>query len=92
MSGPLAAAWSEGYVTAMRDFSVKPTDDMMAWATPNPYGSRNGRRQLSDYERHEIRHALGYHFEDCPGDWDTQTEILETIAERILSRRPERNA
>lgn len=92
MTGPLSAAWSEGYVTALVDFGITPTDETMAKATPNPYGSRNGRRQLSDYERHEIRHALGYHFEDCPGDWDTQAEILQTITERILSRRPERSA
>ena len=87
-----SAAWHEGYVTALRDFDCTVTDEKMAAATKNPYGNKGHAGRLSEYERFEIRHALGYHFEDCPGEWDLQTEILEVIVERILSRRPERGS
>lgn len=89
----IGGAWHEGYATALHDFDIRVTDqDITERVTHNPHGSRLGAQRLSEYERHEIRNALSYHFEDCPGDWDLQAQILETIVERILSRRPERTA
>lgn len=84
-----AAIWHEGYVTALHDFDVDITDAKIATATKNPH-EFTARTRLTDYERHELRNALSYHFEDCPGEWDLQAEIVTVVVERILSRRPER--
>lgn len=87
------AAWNEGYLTALRDFGVQVSGkDLETRVSENPHDTPAGRRRLSDYERRELRSALGYHFEDCLGDWEMQAEIVETTVERILSRRPERDA
>lgn len=89
----LGAAWNEGYVTALNDFGIRVTnEDIETRISRNPHTDLIARRTLTDYECHEIRNALGYHFEDCPGDWDTQTEIVTTIVRRILARRPDRTA
>lgn len=85
--------WNEGYCTALADFGIQPTGkDIKERISPNPHSTRRERQRLTDYERHEIARALGYHFDDCPGDRETQTEIMTVVVERILSRRPERGA
>jgi hypothetical protein len=93
-SESMASAWSEGYSTALRDFGIQVTDDDIEnRISPNPYGSRIARRNLSEHEKTEIRHALGFHFEDCiTAEFEDQATILELVVERILSRRPERSA
>lgn len=99
--GPLAAAWHEGYVTCLWDFHIQPTTEQMVLSSTNPHADRSARRILTEYERFEIRNALGYHFghKDLPGHGcgdevgrDETAEILEVIVERILARRPERGA
>lgn len=87
------AVWHDGYCTALKDFGIRVTeDDIENRISKNPHGDRIGRRRLTEYERREIRTALGYHFDDCPVDFDLQAEIVTTVVERILSRRPERAA
>lgn len=94
--GPLSAAWHEGYVTCLWDFHIQPTTEQMVLSTGNPHADRSARRVLTDYERFEIRNALGYHFGHLGCDDDAAREdmavILDVIVERILSRRPERGA
>jgi hypothetical protein len=84
-----AAAWHEGYATALHDFDIRVTDEQIPNLSRNPHGGHLDT-SLTEYERAEIRQALSYHFEDCPGEWDLQAEIVSTIVERILSRRPGR--
>lgn len=45
---------------------------------------------LADYERAELRAALGYHFDECAdgvADLDDQLTVLGAVVERILGRR-----
>lgn len=86
-----AAAWHEGYSTALHDFDIRVTSDQIPKLSRNPHGD-GVDESLTEYERAEIRQALGFHFEDCPGEWDPQAEIVTIIVERILSRRPGRGA
>jgi len=95
----LGDAWHEGYMTALIDFEVAVTDEGISRSTKNPHSCRPlDRDDLTAYEKHEIRNALGYHFDpfgppaDCRDDYDLQAEILETIVLRILARRPARGA
>lgn len=88
-----ATIWAEGYHTALHDFGIRPTGKQIEGLTRNPYTSpHRARTQLNDFERNEIRNALGYHFEDCPAEAADQLLIVETIVERILARRPARGA
>lgn len=89
----LGAAWDEGYKTALRDFNIEVTGkDLEERVTRCPHGDNIDRTGLTEYEKFELRNALGYHFEDCPGEWDLQTEIVVAVVGRILSRRPDRTA
>lgn len=90
--GSQAGAWEEGYHTALHDFGIQVTEkDITERVSKNPHARREGRTRLSEFERFEIRHALGYHFNDClTPEFEDQAMIIETIVERILTRRPER--
>lgn len=92
----LGAIWDEGYVTCLWDFGIQRTTEQAIKASENPHGSRIARRELTDYERFEIRNALGYHFgyQNCDrvDELEETAQILEVLVLRILSRRPERGA
>lgn len=86
-SHSLARAWGEGYATCAHDQDIPVRPEL---ASPNPYECGPVDR-LNDFERFELRTALGYHFNDCAtADWENQVLIIETVVERMLSRRPSR--
>lgn len=85
-----AAAWHEGYISALMDFDVTTTDEQIERATKNPYATTEQKRRLSAHEIFEIRNALRFTLENDSEEWSLQSEIMCVIVERILSRRPER--
>ena len=92
--GTNSALWHEGYITALRDFDIHPSDEDLSFRmSRNPHADPIARRELTDNERHEIRASLRYHFDDCASDeLEEQATIIDVVVERILARRPARSA
>lgn len=55
---------------------------------PPPPSAATPTRNLSEFERNELRQALMFHFEDClHSDFEQQWLVIECVVERILNRR-----